>query len=152
MSWFVRAALSAGALFLLFSFVPLESVGAALGNIGVAWFSLALLVYVTEIVAMAVRIRILTGQSSMPLSTGAILEINLVASFYALFVPGDLAAGAIRWYRMSRPSGQRAEAFAAISFARLIDTIGLFALGGLAFLLDGTPLGGPILLVLVGGL
>lgn len=135
MSWILRAIVSGGVLLLLFAFVPLSSVGEALLGIGVAWLALAVLVNVFELVARSVRLRILTGQNGMPLSTWSIIEINLITAFYSLFLPGDLAGGAFRWYRLSRPGGKRAEAFAAIAFARLVDTIGLFALGALFIVL-----------------
>ena len=139
MNRILRAALSGVVLLLLFSFVPLTSVTAALGGIGAGWLALATVVAALELVTRSVRLGILTAWHRMPLSTAAIVEINLISGFYALFLPGELAGGALRWYRMSRPSGQRAEALAAIGFARLVDTIGLVALGALFFLLDRPP-------------
>ncbi|MDX1541795.1 MAG: lysylphosphatidylglycerol synthase transmembrane domain-containing protein, partial [Geminicoccaceae bacterium] len=152
MNRILRAALSGVVLLLLFSFVPLTSVTAALGGIGAGWLALATVVAALELVTRSVRLGILTAWHRMPLSTAAIVEINLISGFYALFLPGELAGGALRWYRMSRPSGQRAEALAAIGFARLVDTIGLVALGALFFLLDRPPLGSGVPLGFLGAL
>lgn len=64
--------------------------------------------------------------------------INLTAGFYSLFTPGGVVSALVRWQRISKPSGKRAEVFAAIIFLRLINALVLLFLGIAAILLDSS--------------
>lgn len=136
--WALRLAVGVGILYYLFTFIPVSSVFAALGSARAGWVALGLVAVAGERWLAAVRTTILSDQSGMSLSVGDNLEISLVSIFYGMFLPGDLAGGAVRWYRMSRPEGMRAQAAAVITFDRLIGTIVLF-LTGLAFWLVESP-------------
>ncbi len=76
------------------------------------------------------------------LTTGRIFEINLSTQFYSLFLPGALSAGVIRWYKLSRPDGRRAEALAVVIINRILE-IGTIAAVGLAFWLWDGPARAP---------
>lgn len=136
LGWAVRLVISAAILYLIFTLVPVDRVARILAGVDPAWLVLATAVFLLEQIAVAWRIRVLTDQNGMPLSGRSILGINAIGAFYSVFLPGELVSSAVRWYRMSQPSGQRAEAFAAIGFARLVDTLGLLALGALFWLID----------------
>jgi glycosyltransferase 2 family protein len=75
----------------------------------------------------------------LALSTYRIFEISTVATFYGLFAPGELGGGAVRWYRMSRPTGRRAQVVAAIVVERIVDTIVLVVCGLAFWFLDSPP-------------
>ena len=62
-----------------------------------------------------------------------IAEINLVTFFYGLFLPGDLAGGAVRWRRLTRAGGKGADTLVSLVYGRLVFTFVLVAVG-LAFL------------------
>jgi uncharacterized protein (TIRG00374 family) len=93
---------------------------------------LAYVLLIPERFVAAWRNQLLTARVGIRLSVWRIWEINTTATFYSTFLPGDLAAGAVRWYKLSRPERKRAQAFAALTFDRLVDTLGLAFLG-LAF-------------------
>ncbi len=77
----------------------------------------------------AVQLMILVRKQGINLGVGQIIYINLSVKFYLLFLPGDLVGSGIRWYKLSQPSGKRAEALAAVAFNRLFDLFLIFVLG-----------------------
>lgn len=81
-------------------------------------------------VALAVR------HHGIPLTTMRALVINTIAGFYGLFLPGGLSAGVIKWYKLAKPSGNRAEVLAAILFLRLINTSVILGFGMVGVLVD----------------
>jgi len=89
-------------------------------------------VYVT-----AVQLLILVRKQGINLGVGQIIFINLSVKFYQLFLPGDLIGSGIRWYKLSQPSGKRAEALAALAFNTLLDLFLMFVLGLGFWLLSG---------------
>ena len=62
--------------------------------------------------------------------------INLITGFYTLILPGDMSAGVMRWHKLSRPSGKRAEVLAALVFLRLINSSVILLFGVIALLID----------------
>lgn len=72
----------------------------------------------------------------IPLTTARALAINTISQFYSLFLPGDLSAGVVRWYKLSKPSGNRAEVLAAILFIRFVNTSLFLGFGIIAFLVE----------------
>jgi glycosyltransferase 2 family protein len=148
LGWVARACAGLAILIAIFTLIPFSEVAAALAAVDLRYVALAILILTASRYATAARIKILTDRNGMGLSTRTILEINTIAAFYTMFLPGELAGGAVRWYKMSRPNRKRAEAFAAIVFARLIDTAGLFLVGLAFWLLDDPPVdGGPLALL-----
>ncbi|MDH3226894.1 MAG: flippase-like domain-containing protein [Thermoleophilia bacterium] len=128
-SWGIRLAVGLVILYYLFRIIPFSEVVAAMSAADGAWITLAYLLLAPERFTAALRNKILIDRVGMSLSVWRIWEINTAASFYSTFLPGDLAGGAVRWYKMSRPDGQRAQAFAALTFDRLIDTVALGVVG-----------------------
>lgn len=141
LSWSLRIVVTAALLYLLFRFIPLRDVIEVITLADGSWVTAAFIVLVIERLTAAWRMKLLTDRLSMPLSVLKLLEINTVSTFYTIFLPGDLAGGAVRWHRMSQPEGQRAQAFAAIVMARLIDTIVLVLIGLLFWFWDKPPFG-----------
>ncbi len=72
----------------------------------------------------------------VPLTVGRAFVINLTTAFYGLVLPGDLSTGAVRWYKLSNPTGQGAEVFAAIVFQRLVNTLYILLFGLAGLLID----------------
>lgn len=136
--WLLRLALGAGILAYLFTFIPVSNVVAVLSSAAPGWIGVALGLVAVERLTAAFRVTILSDQAGMGLSVWQNLQISISATFYGMFLPGELAGGAVRWHKMARPSGMRAEAAAVLSFDRLIDTI-VLVLTGLAFWLLEQP-------------
>jgi uncharacterized protein (TIRG00374 family) len=134
--WILKCLIAIGILCYIFSIIPISEVLAVIASTKWGYIAVAYIVLILEKYAGAVRQKILTDMVGMSLSTYKVLEINIISSFYAFFLPSDLLGGAVRWYKMSQPDGRRAEAAAAIVFNRLIDTIGLSTLGVVFLLVD----------------
>ena len=101
-------------------------------------------------VAIAHRLSLLAGVQGAGLSTGEVMEINLVTQFYALFLPGGgVAAILIRFYRLTRDDRRYTAILAAILCDRLLATATLCAAGLIFWLLDGPERPPQALLVLV---
>jgi len=139
--WFLRIAVAIALLYILFRFVPFAQVVEVVSQADGYWVTAAFVVLIFERITAASRMWLLTSHLRMPLSVWKNLEISTIAIFYTLFLPGDLAGGAVRWYRMAQPGGQRAQAFAALVFERLVDTIVLLVFGIIFWLWDAPPFG-----------
>ena len=131
-SWLFKLAVSATLLALVFNALPLSDLIGALGR---ADPFLVLVAYITmpPVLYMgAVQFWVLTKAQGMSQSVRQILTVNLATQFYGLFLPGSLAGGAIRWYKLARPEGKRAESLAVILFNRMVEVAVAVGLG-LAF-------------------
>jgi uncharacterized protein (TIRG00374 family) len=67
-----------------------------------------------------------------------IIGINASTEFYNLFLPGILAGGAIRWYRLSRDNKMRVQAFVVIVMNRLVNLYALLMVGVLGWWFEDT--------------
>ena len=139
--WCLRIIVAAALLYLLFRFIPISEVMKVMVLADGWWVAAAFVILIFERLTAAWRMKLLTDQLAMPLSVFKLWEISTVSVFYTTFLPGDIAGGAIRWYRMSKPLGQRAQAFAALAFERLIDTIILILFGLVFWIWDDPPFG-----------
>lgn len=63
----------------------------------------------------------------------AILKVNLITSYYNLFLPGILSGGVIKWYQFSK-HGSRSSAAAVVVINRFIETFVTILLGLLFFI------------------
>jgi len=156
MQWIFRLAVAIALLVLLFRFVPFNDVINVIGQADSWWVTAGFVLLIFEGLANSMRLKLLTDQFNMPLSVLKLWEISMIGTFYATFLPGDLAGGAVRWYRMSKPSGQRAEAFASLAFSRLVDTIVMLLSGLIFWFWDDPPFGNlfldVIMIAVLGGL
>lgn len=147
----LKVAVSGGVLWYLFTHIPLREITGVLEDIHLGHLLLGLLVLPVYQLVAAAQQKILTDHHEMALSVLELTEISIVASFYALFLPGYLAGGVIRWHRMSRPSNKPAEALAAIVFSRLLQTVLSVGLGVICWFVARPPVTSALLtLVLLG--
>lgn len=140
LSWLLKAGLSALLLCLVFAKVPLEGVTSSLGSARPGVYAVACIVALSPSFIHAFRMKHLTDRHGMSLSYWRHFEINMAASFYGLFLPGFLSGGVFRWYRISRPDGNVAGAFAVVVVNRFLQTSAI-ALLGVVFLAIAGPTG-----------
>lgn len=131
LSWFLKIFVSAGLLYYIFTIVPVAGVVSAFRSARAGPFLIALCIILMANLVASIRMRHLTGRQGMSVSTAKIFEINLIASFYGMFLPGSLAGGAVRWHKFYRIDGRGASAFAAIVANRFILTTATVAVGAL---------------------
>ena len=132
----LRTGIALGILILLFRFIPVSDVLAALLFISIPYLVLGLAIVLIKHFLTAYQMRLLINHQGISLNTYQVFQINMLTQFYSLFLPGDLAGGAIRWYHFSRPNKKRAEAVAAIGLNRFLETLMIISLGILFWLLD----------------
>lgn len=78
----------------------------------------------------AYQISITQAPLNMHFSVYEIFRIQMIATFYSLFLPGNLVAGGVSWYKLSQPDRKFIEAGALLIFFRLIQISSLIC-GGL---------------------
>jgi len=67
----------------------------------------------------------------MSVSAFQIFCINVMTSFYELFLPETIASGVIRWFKLFQQSNMKIPALLDIGFNRLIPTVVLILMGGM---------------------
>lgn len=117
----LRVALSVALLAALLKFVPFDDVVANLRGVDWRLLVFGVLWFFVERLFAAQRMRFISGQVGMSHSALALLRINLMTSFYGMFLPGHIAGGAIRWKLMSDRDKMHEAALAAMIFDRLND-------------------------------
>ena len=126
--------------FVLF-FVSLPDIFAVLGSADPLLIALAFSVIVLDQYLGAIQLRPLARMLELGVTVSGILRINMIASFYQLFLPGSLSGGIARFYMLGNPNGQYSRAFACIVFNRLVENITLVVAGAFCWWSSGSPLG-----------
>ena len=124
-----KLSISGGILYYLFTFISVESLMHTLTSATPVLLFMAFLVGVIEKSLSASQMKMITDNQRMDLSWKSIFQINLITNFYGLFLPGSIAGGAIRWYKLSQPQKMRVEALAAIGFNRVTNLLVLVIIG-----------------------
>ena len=152
----LRLSIAFGILYYFLSKIPLSEIMASIISAKVNYVIIAFIISILSQFILAYRLKFLTDRQEISLSTFQLLEINLTTVFYGLFLPGgNLTGGAIRFYKLSRPSNKRVEALASIAFDRIAATIALCVIGVLFWLFDLPPDSGYIglgMIIALGGL
>jgi uncharacterized protein (TIRG00374 family) len=137
LSGVLRFSVAFGILFYLFSKIPILEVMTAITSAKANYIIAAFIISFLSQPILAYRLRFLTDRQGMLLSTSQILEINFTSVFYGLFLPGgNLAAGTVRFYKLSKVDGKFSEAFVSILFDRIAATIALCMIGILFWLVE----------------
>ena len=148
----IKLLVSIGLLALVFHYVPFSELARTLAGIELLALPLLFTLTVFQVVLSAVRLQILAAWQGIKVSYRAIVNINFVGMFYGMILPGDLAAGAVRWHRIYQIDRRAPEALAAIVFARILNIAILLLLGLCFALFDSQRPFGSLLLPLIGGL
>ena len=151
----LKLLIAASILVVVFRLVPLPDVVGAIASARIAFLLTSLPVILLIPCLSAARLKVLTDSQGLSLSARDILEVNFATRFYGLIIPGDLAAGAWRWFRLAQIENRKAEILAAILFSRLLHLTGLGLLGVIFFAADpqqGGAASSVALLLLLGAL
>lgn len=89
------------------------------------------------------RLKLLAEWQGIPVSIYQVFKINLIATFYGLFLPArNVAGGAIRFYGLSKVNNKKAEALASVIMDRVLATITLSFVGALFWSMERSPASG----------
>ena len=127
--WLFKLGLSVLILYIAFRHIPLEEIRASLLAADPAWLLGALLLTVPILWLAALQLDLLLTAFATPISVGSIFRITLTTEFYAFFLPGYLAGGALRWYRLIQAGAPALPTLASVVFNRLVDITITAALG-----------------------
>ncbi len=150
-TWIFKWALSVALLALVLWYVPLEELGKELGHAKPGWVISGFGLFFVMRTASAYRMRVITRHQEMSLSTFEIFKIGLVTSFFGMFLPGNIAGGAIRWHMLSSKDKKGVEALASMAFDRVNDKIVMISLGSVCLLAASPPSVSPIVLWILAG-
>jgi uncharacterized protein (TIRG00374 family) len=127
--WWLKAGVAGGLLYLIIRSIPLADVARSLRSARMPEVAAAIALLGATRALNGCRMKQLTDEQGMGLSTLQIMEIGMASSFYGFVLPGSLSGGLIRWYRLGRQGKKPAGALAAIAFDRWMETIALAAVG-----------------------
>ena len=88
----------------------------------------------------ALQMRSILAAQGMAFSIRQIAGVNMVTTFYGLFLPGYLSGGLIRWHHFSTPQGKRAQALAAMIFSREVELVTTLGFGVVFYFLASASL------------
>lgn len=131
----LKIGITLGILFLIFVKIDIKKLTDHFIEVQIAPFVIALLLHYIVRYFSALQNYIICERQGLNLPVRRIFAINLVSNFYALFLPGDIAGGGIRWYKYSKESKRRAGALAAILWGRIVDYTVIVIIGLVAFLI-----------------
>jgi uncharacterized protein (TIRG00374 family) len=96
------------------------------------------------------RLKFFSDLQGLNISTFQAFEINLSTVFYSLFLPGgNLAGGAIKFYKLSRNDNKMSGALVALALDRIFATIALCAVGLLFWVMSFPDDSGLFVLIMV---
>ena len=143
-SW-LGMAVSLGLLGLVLASQPLDGFLAVLRQAMLWPVLLAFALTVPMALLRAWQTSCLARLQGMRVGFGPLLGLQLATSFYGLFLPGVVAAGVLRWYRLARLGGNPQATLALVVFSRLLEIEVALLLGLLFWFLDPAAPGWPAL-------
>ena len=136
-SWVLKALITSGLLYYIFNNIPVSEIVPAIASAQIHFFAIAFLLVLLMNYVASCRMKRLTDRQGMTVTRRRIFEINLIANFYGLFLPGSLAGGAVRWEKLYKTDKNGMGAFVAIIFNRFILTTATAATGVIFWALAG---------------
>ena len=140
-----KLALAGVGIALLIAWQPLDDYAKVWRQIAVAPVLAAFSLLVPMIGLRIWQVRHLARLHGMDIAVGDLAKLQLAIAFYGLFLPGVLAAGALRWYRLARLGGNGPATLALVAFLRLLEIETTLALGLVFWIADARAPGGAAL-------
>lgn len=132
----LRVAVTVALIVGIFWFIPFSDVVEALRSLEVGYvvgsFSINLLVIYLE----SVQLWMLLRRAAMQVGLWKVIETKMVTRFYGQFLPSELMAAAVKFYRLAGPTKQWGEVAAALAFFRVINMLTLVSLGVVFWLIE----------------
>lgn len=136
LKWSVRLLLGVGITTYLVAKFDYSRILAGIMGASLPLFALALMLKALGGFCHCLTQKICLPAQRMTFSLRELMKLNVVIRFYSLFLPGGVSVTAVKWYKLSKPSGQRAQAAAFVLFTRLLHTAALIAVCLLGLVLD----------------
>lgn len=135
----IKISISGSLLFYILHIIPLSQIFDTFARALPALVFLAFVSLGLERYFMALQLKRITENQNMGLSSIQIFRINLITSFYELFLPGSVVTGAIRWYKLSQLSKMKIPTLAALGINRLVQLAVIILVGVLCWAIGTKP-------------
>lgn len=122
----------------IFYKVPFGTVLSAIKNCNPIYFLLAVSMRYAQRIVMGYRSSILAKHQGLAVGPAKLVNIGLIATFYGVFLPGTLAGGAVRWYKLNKLTSEPSKVLVMVIYDRMIDTVFMAALGFCFFLINSS--------------
>lgn len=132
----VRAALSATLIALLYRRVPLDELKGLLTSIRPDLFAVVFVLTFGNTVISALKWRTFLRAAGVRIPLGSLVATYMTASFFNLFLPSNIGGDVYRVYDVRRSTGRGFDSLASVFADRLSGLLALFVLG-LVFSLAG---------------
>jgi glycosyltransferase 2 family protein len=131
----LRLILAGAVLGLLFCFVPLAEVGTTLSAVAPGPLLLGVLLQFLMRAVITPRMHVIAANQGFVLSHRQLFRILLITQYYALMLPGTLAAGGATWLKYVQAGASKSAAIATVVLNRGIGMLVMIVTGALAWLL-----------------
>ena len=112
----------------LLTVIPISAILSSIKSADITWVLIGIILATPISYLSALETQYLTKIQGMTLSVVEILKIHLATSFYALFLPGTLSGGAVKWYKFSK-HGNKSSAAAVVVFNRFLEILIIVIIG-----------------------
>ncbi len=94
-------------LYYLLTKVSFSDIIASLRSSNFIFIIFATLLQICMRYIAAYQMKLLTSNQGLSLSTNKVFEINLITSFYELFLPSGISGGVIKWHKFSKHDNKK---------------------------------------------
>lgn len=137
LSWILKALITSGLLYYIFTIIPIEGIVPAIASARLEYFAVSFLLLLLKNYFASWRMKRLTDRQGLTVSLRRIFEINLITNYYGLFLPGSLAGGPIRWHKLYQVDRNGPGIFISIMFNRFMLTTATAGTGVVFWALAG---------------
>jgi uncharacterized protein (TIRG00374 family) len=116
----------------IFWFIPFQEVVESFRKVRIDLVAFAFALNLVSAYLEGVQLWILLRRAAVPTGIWNVFETKMTTRFYAQFLPSELMAASVKFYRLAEPTKQWSEVMAALVFFRVIN-MGVLTLLGLAF-------------------
>lgn len=116
----------------IFWFIPFQEVVESFKKVRIDLVAFAFALNLVSAYLEGVQLWILLRRAAVPTGIWNVFETKMTTRFYAQFLPSELMAASVKFYRLAEPTKQWSEVMAALVFFRVIN-MGVLTLLGLAF-------------------
>lgn len=121
-SFLIKILISGILLAVLFYKIPFSEIVAALRSADSILITFGMALLIPILFLSAFETTYLTKVQGMEIKTFEMVKIHLATYFYGLFLPGTLAGGAVKWYKLKQ-HGTKADAAAVVVMNRFLEIL-----------------------------
>lgn len=116
----------------IFWFIPFREVIESFRKVRIEYVFIGFFLNLLSAWVETVQLWILLKRAAVPVGLWEVFETKMTTRFYAQFLPSELMAASVKFYRLAEPTKQWSEVMAALVFFRVVN-MGSLTLLGLAF-------------------